>query len=192
MLCNRCKRLVETRKQIVMPRVMFIGYILSNKNVKISLSLLKKNIKILIVGMNPGVEENEMGVAFVGRSGRLLDEALKESGLKNYEFFITNSVRCFAPAPYNQNSVEEIMNCLGFLEKEIDYFSPSKIMILGKQAKFAFSFINEDFKNNIRFNETIVYEKQKIFYTYHPSFILRNLSRKRQYIESIKNFIIEK
>jgi uracil-DNA glycosylase len=92
------------------------------------------NAKIMVVGQNPGVEEDETGRPFVGRAGKYLTKVLLENGLKREDLYITNIVKHLSPknrAPYS----DEITDCLPYLIEQIEIVKPKKILLLGITAR---------------------------------------------------------
>ena len=73
---------------------------------------------IMIVGEAPGKEEDEQGMPFVGRAGKLLTLFLESIGVNRKSIFITNTVKCRPPDNRNP-MIEEINACSDFLEKQI-------------------------------------------------------------------------
>ncbi|QKY16275.1 uracil-DNA glycosylase [Halorubrum sp. CBA1229] len=110
--CERCPALVESRSQIVDG----VG---------------PTDADLLFVGEGPGANEDEQGEPFVGRSGDVLDEALRDAGLARADVRITNCVRC-RPPDNRDPTTEELANCRGHLESEIDRLDPELIVTLGK------------------------------------------------------------
>jgi uracil-DNA glycosylase family 4 len=91
------------------------------------------NAKIMLVGQNPGAEEDEVGKPFVGRAGKYLTQVLAENGIKREDVFITNIVKHVTPKnryPFN----DEIEACLPYLMEQIAIIKPQKIILLGKAA----------------------------------------------------------
>lgn len=75
--------------------------------------------RILLVGEGPGAEEDRLGRAFVGRSGRLLDAMLLEAGLNpERDVLIANIVKC-RPPKNRAPSLAEARDCLPFLQRQI-------------------------------------------------------------------------
>ncbi len=92
------------------------------------------NAKIMLVGQNPGAEEDEVGKPFVGRAGKYLTKTLGEYGIKREEVYITNIVKHTSPknrAPYP----DEVTACLPYLITQIDIIKPKIIVLLGASAK---------------------------------------------------------
>ena len=110
--CERCPELVESRSRIVDG----VG---------------PTDADLLFVGEGPGATEDEEGEPFVGRSGDVLDEALRDAGLARADVRITNCVRCRPPDNRDPTS-EELSNCRGYLETEIERLDPELIVTLGK------------------------------------------------------------
>jgi len=86
---------------------------------------------LVFVGEAPGAQEDQQGEPFVGRSGSLLDETLREFGLARADVRITNCVRC-RPPENRDPTAEELQNCWGYLEAEIELVDPEVIVTLGK------------------------------------------------------------
>ena len=86
---------------------------------------------LLFVGEAPGANEDEQGEPFVGRSGDVLDETLREVGLDRGDVRITNCVRCRPPENRDPHT-DELANCRGYLETEIRRVDPELVVTLGK------------------------------------------------------------
>lgn len=110
--CTRCPALVEARSQIVNG----VG---------------PEDADLLFVGEGPGSQEDAQGEPFVGRSGTVLDDALAERGLSRADVRITNCVRC-RPPENRDPTTEELANCRGYLEQEIEIVDPDLVVTLGK------------------------------------------------------------
>ena len=110
--CERCPALVESRSRIVNG----VG---------------PPDADVVFVGEAPGEREDAEGEPFVGRSGNVLDEVLRENGLARADVRITNCVRCRPPENRDPTG-EELENCRGYLETELDAVDPAVIVTLGK------------------------------------------------------------
>ena len=110
--CTQCPGLVDARSRIVNG----VG---------------PAEADLLFVGEGPGATEDERGEPFVGRSGSVLDSALEAAGVEREAVRITNCVRCRPPDNRDPTS-EELANCRGFLEREIDRVDPALLVTLGK------------------------------------------------------------
>ncbi|WP_424007825.1 uracil-DNA glycosylase [Haloferax denitrificans] len=110
--CERCPELVESRSRIVNG----VG---------------PDDADLLFLGEAPGAKEDEGGEPFVGRSGSVLDDALREAGLARADVRITNCVRCRPPDNRDPTS-DELSNCRGYLARELELVDPELIVTLGK------------------------------------------------------------
>ena len=110
--CERCPTLVECRSRIVNG----VG---------------PTDADLLFVGEAPGESEDEQGEPFVGRSGDVLDDGLRDAGLDRGDVRITNCVRC-RPPDNRDPTDEELGNCRGYLGTEIDRIDPAVVVTLGK------------------------------------------------------------
>jgi DNA polymerase len=86
---------------------------------------------LLFVGEAPGANEDAEGEPFVGRSGDVLTDALRDRGLARRDVRITNCVRC-RPPDNRDPRAEELANCRGYLEREVDLVDPELVVTLGK------------------------------------------------------------
>jgi uracil-DNA glycosylase family 4 len=86
---------------------------------------------LLFVGEAPGAREDEQGEPFVGRSGDVLDDALRDAGLDRADVRITNCVRC-RPPDNRDPTVGELDNCRPYLEREVAGVDPAAVVTLGK------------------------------------------------------------
>ncbi|SNZ11709.1 DNA polymerase [Natronoarchaeum philippinense] len=110
--CERCPELCESRSRIVNG----VG---------------PDDADLVFVGEAPGATEDERGEPFVGRSGDVLDDALRDAGLARADIRITNCVRC-RPPDNRDPTDEELSNCREYLERELDLLDPEVIVTLGK------------------------------------------------------------
>jgi uracil-DNA glycosylase family 4 len=84
----------------------------------------------MFVGEAPGASEDEQGVPFVGRAGKLLEKLLGEIGLERSEVFIGNVLMCRPPG--NRDPLpSEIENCQEYLFRKVELIRPSVICTLG-------------------------------------------------------------
>ena len=148
---------------------------------------------IMLVGEQPGDEEDIRGRPFVGPAGRLLDGILHEIGLDRQSLFVTNAVKHFKWEPrgkirlHRRPSTQEVHACGGWLEGEIARVSPAVIVALGATAIRAVTghaFGVED----ARSMELQHPSGARVICTYHPSAILRSDGeRKTQLSEALRD-----
>lgn len=91
------------------------------------------NANYLFVGEAPGEEEDKQGLPFVGRSGKVLDEAIVNAGIVSPSVYITNIVKCRPPKNRNPKR-EEICACFPVLIEQIALIKPGIIVPLGNFA----------------------------------------------------------
>jgi uracil-DNA glycosylase len=109
--CVRCSELAATRRTVVF----------GSGNADAGL---------MFVGEAPGASEDEQGIPFVGRAGKLLDSLLEEIGLSRAEVFIANVLKCRPPGNRDPQPIE-IDNCQGYLRRQVALIEPSVICTLG-------------------------------------------------------------
>ena len=92
------------------------------------------NAKVMLVGQNPGADEDELGRPFVGRAGKFLTKTLAEYGIKREDVFITNIVKHVSPKN-RKPFADEVAACLPYLTTQISIIKPKIIVLLGESAK---------------------------------------------------------
>ncbi|KIM03538.1 MAG: DNA polymerase [Sulfurovum sp. AS07-7] len=141
--------------------------------------------KIMFVGEAPGETEDNSGRPFVGRSGELLTSMIENVLLlKREDVYITNIVKCRPPKNADPAS-EEANTCLPFLKKQIEIIKPKIIVTLGSVA-LKYLTTNELQISKVR--GTIIKQGDlTIIPTFHPSYLLRNPSAKKEAFEDLKS-----
>ena len=134
--------------------------------------------RVMLVGEQPGDEEDKKGLPFVGPAGRLLDRALEAAGVDREHLYVTNAVKHFKWEPRGKRRLHktpaqrEIDACHQWIEREIALVKPHVIVALGSTA--AKALIGRDFKVSVqrgRFVESPL--APYVFATFHPSALLR-------------------
>lgn len=103
------------------------------------------NARLVLVGEQPGDEEDLQGRPFVGPAGRLLDQLLAEAGIDRQSVYITNAVKHFKWEPRGKRRLhktpaqQEVAACEGWLRGELDRLKPSVVVALGATALRALS-----------------------------------------------------
>ncbi|HCL80637.1 MAG TPA: uracil-DNA glycosylase [Synergistaceae bacterium] len=134
-----------------------------------------RNSPVVFIGEGPGAEEDEQGVAFVGRAGQLLTQILASVDIRREDVFIMNVVKCRPP----ENRVptpEEMVACSPFLETQLALLSPHIVVCLG----------NTPTRWLLKTTEGITALRGRWFPwrgirlvpMFHPSYLLRNDSKK--------------
>jgi DNA polymerase len=134
--------------------------------------------RVMLVGEQPGDEEDKKGLPFVGPAGRLLDRALEAAGVDREHLYVTNAVKHFKwqlrgkRRLHKTPAQREVDACRQWLEREIAALKPHVIVALGATA--ARSVIGKDFKVSVmrgQFVESPL--APHVFATFHPSALLR-------------------
>jgi uracil-DNA glycosylase len=140
--------------------------------------------QLMFVGEAPGADEDEQGLAFVGRAGQLLTDII-EKGLKipRADVFIANVLKCRPPQNRNPEP-DEILACQPFLEKQIALIRPKVLVGLGKfSAQWLFKSMEPISRLRGRIGD---YDGIKVVPTFHPAYLLRNPGAKKDVWEDMK------
>ncbi len=161
--CQRC-RLCEKRTQVVN-------------------SVGNSKADLMFIGEAPGADEDLKGEPFVGKAGQLLNKIIEAIGMKREEVFIGNINRC-RPPQNRQPQTDEAAICKPFLIREIAIVRPKVIVVLGNTAcqnlldtKVGITKLRGNFQD---------YYGVKVMPTFHPSYLLREPSKKREVWEDMK------
>jgi uracil-DNA glycosylase len=109
--CVRCPELAATRKTVVF-------------------GAGNANADLMFVGEAPGASEDEQGVPFVGRAGKLLEKLLEEIGIDRKDVWICNTLKCRPPGNRDPLPIE-IDNCQSYLRSQVELIQPTVICTLG-------------------------------------------------------------
>jgi uracil-DNA glycosylase len=137
----------------------------------------------MFVGEAPGAEEDEQGVAFVGRAGQLLTKIIEAIGLSRDDVYICNVLKSRPPENRNPET-DEILACQPFLERQIEAIHPTVLVGLGK---FAAQWLLKTAEPISRLRGRLgSYGDIKVMATYHPAYLLRNPGAKKDVWEDMK------
>src|SRR3954451_7913376 len=106
--------------------------------------------RVMLVGEQPGDQEDQTGKPFVGPAGRVLDAALEKAGVDRSDVYVTNAVKHFSWLPRGKRRIHktptqsEIAACFDWLEAEISLLRPHVIVCLGATA--AKALLGRDFR----------------------------------------------
>jgi uracil-DNA glycosylase family 4 len=139
--------------------------------------------RLMFVGEAPGADEDAQGIPFVGRAGQLLTKIIEAMGMKREDVLIGNVNRCRPPGN-RQPTLEEAAICRPFLFREIASVQPDVIVVLGNMA----------LRNLLETREGITrvrgqfqdFRGIKVMPTFHPAYLLRDPSKKRETWEDLK------
>jgi DNA polymerase len=138
---------------------------------------------LMFVGEAPGADEDQQGEPFVGRAGQLLTKIIEAIGLRREDVYIANVIKCRPPGNRNPEP-DEVEQCEPFLFRQIDVVKPKVIVALGKFAAQSLLRTLEPI-TRLRGRE-YTYRDAILMPTYHPAYLLRNPSAKRDVWEDMK------
>jgi uracil-DNA glycosylase family protein len=148
----------------------------------------RRRVAIMMLGEQPGNQEDKQGRPFVGPAGKLLDRCLEEAGIDRRKVYVTNAVKHFKWEPrgklriHKKPSVNEIHACRPWLDAELETVHPKLVVCLGAVASQ--SLLGSGFKITESHGQVQQVEGfPPIIATLHPSAILRtqtNEDRHRQ------------
>ena len=134
--------------------------------------------RVMLVGEQPGDEEDKKGLPFVGPAGRLLDKALEAAGVDREHVYITNAVKHFKwelrgkRRLHKTPAQREIDACHQWIEGEIEAVKPHVIVALGATA--AKALIGPGFRVTLQRGQFVESPLAPyVFATFHPSALLR-------------------
>ncbi len=137
----------------------------------------------LFVGEGPGAEEDARGEPFVGQAGKLLDAMLAAIDLKRgRKVYIGNVVKCRPPGNRTPEA-EETAACFPYLQRQIGLIRPKLIVALGKPA--AETLLNAEVRVGAARGRLFDYRGIPLIVTYHPAYLLRNLTDKAKSWEDL-------
>lgn len=162
--CRRCK-LCQGRKQVVFgegnPRA-----------------------RVMFVGEAPGAVEDQTGRPFVGPAGQLLDRIIEGAmGLRRQDVFIGNINKC-RPPNNREPEADEVAACLPYLRQQVELVQPEAIVALGRVA--AHNLLGTTLPMRALRGRELQYEGIPVVVTWHPAYLLRDPSHKRETWEDIK------
>lgn len=150
---------------------------------KIVHSTGNRQADLMFVGEAPGADEDAQGIPFVGRSGQLLNKIIESIGLKREMVFVGNINRCRPPGNRTP-TLPEAKTCKPFLLREITIVRPKVIVVLGNTAcqnlletKVGITKLRGEFQD---------YFGVQVMPTFHPAYLLRDPTKKREVWEDMK------
>ena len=143
--------------------------------------------KLLLVGEQPGDQEDQQGHPFVGPAGRVLDRALAEVGIDRASVYLTNAVKHFKHQQrgkrriHQKPNASEIEACHPWLEAELRLVRPDVIVLMGTVA--VRSVLGRGHTITALRGRTVDYEGVTTVVTIHPSAVLRVEDREQRFAE---------
>jgi len=155
----------------------------------------RPSARVILVGEQPGNDEDLQGEPFVGPAGRILDEALGAAGIERADAYVTNVVKHFKWVAkgkrrlHQKPGAREIAACLPWLEKEIELIEPVVLVCLGATA--AQALLGRAFKVTARRGQVVSSRfADHTVATVHPSSILRQQTSEQRRRE-MDRFIVD-
>lgn len=144
--------------------------------------------QLVFLGEAPGADEDRTGIPFVGRAGQLLTKIIEACTLSRDDVYILNVLKCRPPGNRNPSPTESA-NCKRYLRRQLELIDPEFICCLGAVAA----------QNLLETTETIgklrgrfhTYRGIRVACTYHPAYLLRNPSAKKDTWEDMKMLMRE-
>ena len=162
--CSRCKLHTMGRRQVVFG----VG---------------NPDADLMFVGEAPGADEDLAGEPFVGAAGQLLTKIVEAIGLTREQVYIANVIKCRPPGNRNPEP-DEVAQCEPFLFRQIDIIKPKVVVALGRFAAHSLLRTTDPI-TRIRGRE-YKYRDAILMPTYHPAYLLRYPSAKREVWEDMK------
>ena len=162
--CTKCTELATTRTQTVFG----VG---------------NPKARLCFLGEAPGADEDRLGEPFVGRGGQLLNKIIEACRIKREDIYILNMLKCRPPG--NRNPLPtELENCRGFLDRQLDFIQPEFICCWGAVA--AQNLLGTTLSIGKLRGKVHRFRDFKVVCTYHPAFLLRSPSFKKETWEDMK------
>ncbi len=163
--CTRCSELAQTRTQTVFG----VG---------------NPDARLVFLGEAPGADEDAQGEPFVGRAGQLLNDIItKGMKLRREDVYILNVLKC-RPPNNRTPAPNEVINCRGFLNRQLEILQPEFICCLGSVA--AKTLLNTEISIGKLRGKFLEYQGIPVLCTYHPAYLLRNPSAKKEVWEDVQ------
>ncbi len=154
--------------------------------------------EVMVVGEQPGDQEDQAGAPFVGPAGRLLDKALDEAGFDRRKVYVTNAVKHFKfkrdergkRRIHKTPSRTEVVACLPWLRAELNAVHPKLLVFLGATA--AQALLGKDFRITRSRGEPIELPEYAAtaVATVHPSAVLRAPDRDEAYRALVADLVV--
>ncbi len=141
------------------------------------------NADLMFVGEAPGEDEDALGLPFVGRAGALLSKIILAMGLSRDRVYVANILKCRPPRNRDPEA-QEVLHCSPFLRKQIEAVRPLVLVALGRYASLELLQTTTPI-TRLRGNWG-EFHGVPLMPTFHPSYLLRNPSAKRDVWEDMK------
>jgi DNA polymerase len=167
--CTLCKELAGTRTQTVFG----VG---------------NPKARLCFFGEAPGADEDRQGEPFVGRAGQLLNKIIEACQMRREDVYIFNVLKCRPPKNRNP-APDECDNCRKYYQRQIELIGPEFICCLGAVA--AQELLSTTLSIGKLRGKIHDYHGMKVVCTYHPAYLLRNPSAKKDTWDDMKMLMHE-
>jgi DNA polymerase len=142
-----------------------------------------EDAKLMFVGEGPGEQEDLLGIPFVGRAGKLLDEMLAMFELSREMVYIANIVKCRPPK--NRDPLPDEQDaCYPWLERQIALIRPRLLVCLGRIA--AMRLIDPHYRISQQHGQWVRRDGMELTAIYHPAALLRDPRRRPEAFDDMK------
>lgn len=143
-----------------------------------------KNAVLMFVGEAPGETEDNTGIPFVGRAGKLFDKYLEAVDIPREDVYIANMLKCRPPKNRDPQDAEQD-ECIKYLREQVRLIRPRMIVCLGRIS--AARLIHENYKITKEHGEWVNKGGFEMTAVYHPSLLLRgNVTYKQEMLTDMK------
>lgn len=142
-----------------------------------------KNADIMFIGEGPGADEDKEGKPFVGKAGKLMNEAFKGLGINREEVYIANIVKCRPPSNRVPED-DEATACLNYLRNQVMLVKPKIIVLLGSTALK--NTLGKEYGITSERGKWIEKKGIKYIPTWHPAALLRDENKKIEFWKDLK------
>jgi uracil-DNA glycosylase len=135
------------------------------------------NADLMFIGEAPGRDEDLKGEPFVGRAGQLLTDIIKAMKLTRDDVYIANVIKCRPPENRNPEP-DELEACHPYIQRQVEIIQPKVIVTLGRFALQ--SLTGKAYGISSARGNWLDYNGVKVMPTYHPAYLLRTPSAKKE------------
>jgi DNA polymerase len=133
----------------------------------------------MFIGEAPGADEDRQGEPFVGRAGQLLTSMIRAIGLRREDVYIANVVKCRPPGNRDPRP-EEVAQCRGYLERQIELVEPAIVVAVGRIAAQNLLATEAPLARLRGRLHALGARGWPVVVTYHPAYLLRSPGEKRK------------
>jgi uracil-DNA glycosylase len=161
---------------------------LSKSRTQVVYGVGNPNADLMFIGEAPGRDEDIQGQPFVGRAGQLLTDIIKAMKMTRDDVYIANVIKCRPPENRNPEQ-DELDACRPHIRRQIEIIQPKVIVTLGR---FALQSLTEKaFAISDVRGKWLDHDGIRVMPTYHPAYLLRNPSAKKEVWADMKKVLVE-